>query len=116
MSAGLFDAFSRMIDGTPVKGILPATERELQILENDLATDRPVPKQEIHSVLVYCSFLQAVKSGVQVAPVVLPPTDTAFYRRTTVRLIAGGELPDAARELFDETFTAPRLASFTNRV
>ena len=105
MSAGLFDAFSKMIDGTPVKGILPATERELQILENDLATDRPVPKNEVRSLFIYCSFLQAVKSGFQVAPVALPPTDAAFYRKTTVRLIAGGELPGIARERFDETFT-----------
>lgn len=81
------------------------------MLENDLATNRPVSPKEAHSILSFCSFLTAIKSGLRMSPVVLPPTDTAFYRRTTTRLVEAGELPMKAHELFDETFTVPLLQS-----
>jgi hypothetical protein len=114
MSTPLFDTFSKMIDGLPPKGIIPATEREQQMLENDLATNRPVPKKEAHSILSFCRFLAAVKSGLKVSPTVLSPTDTAFYRKTMGRLIEAGELPGNAQEQFDETFTVPLLRSLVD--
>jgi hypothetical protein len=114
MSAHLFDAFSKMLDGLPAKGVIPATEREHQMLENDLATNRSVPKKEAHSILSFCHFLTAVKSGLKVPPTVLSPTDTAFYRKTMGRLIEAGELPGDAQEQFDETFTVPLLRSLVD--
>jgi len=81
------------------------------MLEEDLAHQRPTPTKEAHSVLSFCRFLRAFKSGLKVSPAVLPPTDTAFYRRTMERLIEAGELPEQAQEHFDEAFTVPLLKS-----
>ena len=114
MSVQLFDAFSKMIDGLPPKGVIPAVEREHQMLENDLATNRPVSKKEAHSILSFCRFLVAVKSGVKVSPMILSPADTAFYRKTMGRLIDAGELPADAQEQFDEVFTVPLLRSLVD--
>ncbi len=111
MNSHLFESFSKMIDRLPAKGVLSATEREHQMLENDLATNRPVSRKEAHSILSFCDFLAAIKSGLKMSPVVLPPRDAAFYRRTTTRLVEAGELPNNAHELFDETFTLPLLQS-----
>ncbi|MGO8838146.1 MAG: hypothetical protein ACLQAH_11390 [Limisphaerales bacterium] len=111
MNSHLFESFSRMIDKLPAKGVISAMEREHQMLENDLATNRPVPRKEAHSILNFCRFLAAIKSGLNVSPAILPPADTAFYRRTTDRLIKAGELPANAHELFDEAFTVPLLQS-----
>ena len=103
-----------MIDKLPAKGVISATEREYQMLENDLATNRPVSKSEVHSILSFCQFLTAIKSGIKMAPTILPPGDTAFYRRTTGRLVEAGELPEYAQKQFDEVFTAPLLKSFAD--
>jgi len=116
MSLGLFDVFSKLIDETPVKGIISAVEREHELLENDLATNRPVSKEEVQSVLAFCRFLEAVRSGRPVTPEVLPETDTSFYWKITARLIAGGQLPESARDRFDEAFTVPLLKSYAESV
>lgn len=114
MNSHLFESFSKMIDKLPAKGVISAMEREYQMLENDLATNRPVPRKEAHSILNFCRFLVAVKSGLNVSPAILPPGDTAFFRRTTDRLIKAGELPVEAREHFDEAFTVPLLKSMVD--
>jgi len=103
-----------MIDKLPAKGVLPAMQREHQMLENDLATNRPVSRLEAHSILSFCRFLAAIKSGLKMSPVILPPGDTAFFRRTTDRLIEAGELPADAQEHFDKAFTIPLLQSLVN--
>jgi hypothetical protein len=114
MSAHLFDAFAKMLDDLSAKEVIPATEREHQMLENDLATNRPVPKKEVHSILTFCRFLKAVQSGLTVPPTVLSPTETSFYRKTMERLIEAGELPGHAKEQFDEAFTVPLLRSLVD--
>jgi hypothetical protein len=114
MNSHLFESFSKMIDKLPAKGVISATERELQMLENDLATNRPVPRQEAHSILSFCQFVTAMKSGLPVAPTVLSPGHTAFFRKTLDRLIEADVLPEGAREQFDEAFTVPLLKSLAN--
>jgi hypothetical protein len=114
MSAHLFESFSKMIDELPAKGVIPAAEREHQMLEDDLANNRSTPKKEAHSVLSFCRFLKAIKAGLKVPPAILPPTDTAFYRRTMERLVEAGELPEHAQEHFDEAFTVPLLRSLVD--
>ena len=111
MNAHLFESFSKMIEKLPAEGIFAATERECQMLENDLVTNRPVSKQEVHSILSFCRFLAAAKSSRLVPRAVLPPGHTAFYRKTMERLIHAGELPASAEEQFDESFTGPLLNS-----
>jgi hypothetical protein len=59
--------------------------------------------------LSFCRFLQAAQSGAEISPVGLPLDDTAFYRKTTERLVAAGELPPNARDQFDQVFTVPAL-------
>jgi hypothetical protein len=111
MNTHLFESFSKMIDKLPPGSVLTATERECQMLENDLVTNRPVSKQEVHSILSFCRFLAAAKSKRLVAPTVLPPGHTAFYRRTLARMIEAGEMPESAEEQFDGSFMAPLLKS-----
>ena len=103
-----------MIEKLPAKGVISATEREYQMLENDLATNRPVPRQEVHSILSFCRFLAAIKSGLTVSPTILSPVHTAFYRKTLERLVEAGELPPIAEEQFDEAFTFPLLKSLVD--
>ena len=114
MSSHLFESFSKMIDKLPAKGIFSAMEREYQMLENDLATNRPVPKQEAHSILTYYRFLNAARSGTLPGPTLLPPGDMAFFRKTTERLIEAGELPARAKEQFDAVFSLPLLQSLVD--
>ena len=114
MSSRLFESFSKMIEKLPARGVIPATDREYQMLENDLATNRPVPRQEVHSILSFCRFLAAIRSGLTVSPTILSPVHTAFYRKTLERLIEAGELPSTAEEEFDEAFTFPLLKSLVD--
>jgi len=114
MNSHLFESFSKMIDKLPAKGVLSAIKREHQMLENDLATNRPVSRQEAHSILSFCQFLTAIKSDLPMLPVVLSPGDTTFFRRTTDRLIEAGELPADAHDRFDEVFTVPLLQSLVD--
>jgi len=111
MNAHLFESFSKMIDKLPAGEVIPAAERECQLLENDLVTNRPVPKQEAHSILSFCRFLTVTKAGLKVPRTVLPPGHAAFYQKILERLIEVGELPESAHEQYDEAFTVPLLKS-----
>ena len=109
MNIGIFDAFSKRIEEIPAKGIIPAVEHERQALAEDLAHSRTVAIKEVRSILIFCRFIEAAQSGITLSPTVLPATETAFYRRTTQRLIEAGELPSEAKARFDATFSAPLL-------
>jgi len=107
MGAHLFGPFSKMIEGMPARAVVAVAERQRQVLADDLARGRTRLHGEAHSILSFCRFLKAVQSGAEISPVGLPMTDTAFYRKTTERLVAAGELPSAAREQFDQVFSLP---------
>ena len=109
MSTHLFESFSQMIGEMPAKGIITAVELEHRMLTDDLARKRTLPYEEAHSVLSFCRFLEAAKTGGQIPHTVLPAVDTEFYRKTTERLVAAGELPLDANERFDATFSVARL-------
>lgn len=111
MSAHLFEPFSRMIDGMPTAAISAVVERAGQMLVDDLAHGRTPPDSETRSILSFWHFLKAIQSGYEIPPVVLPMEDTAFYRRTTERLVEAGKLPYTARERFDLIFSRPALKS-----
>ena len=98
-----------MIDAIPVKGIIPALELERRMLADDLVHSRTVAIKDIRSILSFCRFIEAARSGIALSPTVLPPTQTAFYRRTMERLVEAGELPFEAKDQFDATFSAPLL-------
>ncbi len=109
MGAHFMPPFSRMIEKMPVEAIVAMVKREAQMLADDLAQGRTVPNQETRSLLSFHRFLEAILTGVEIPPVVLSMTDTAFYRRTTERLVQAGKLPDSARERFEIVFSRPAL-------
>ena len=109
MGIHLFHPFSMMIDGMPAGAIVAVVKREAQMLTDDLARGRMPLAGEAHSILSFCRFLEASQSGNEISPVTLPMTDTAFYRKTTERLVSAGKLPSAAREQFDTVFSRPTL-------
>jgi len=103
-----------MIDKVPPEAIIAVMEREAQMLADDLARGRMPLEGEAHSILSFCHFLEAVRSGVEISPVVLSMTDTAFYRKTTERLIEAGKLPENAKVQFDIVFSKPALKSLSS--
>jgi len=109
MAAYLLSAFSRVVDGMPVEAIVAVVERESQMLADDLAHGRMLPDGEAHSILSFCRFLEAARSGAKISSVALPMEDTAFYRKTTERLVKAGKLPGDAKEQFDDVFSRPAL-------
>ena len=109
MGAHLFGPFAKMIDNTPAGAIVAVAERQSQVLAEDLARGRTRFDGEAQSILSFCRFLKAARSGDHIFPVGLPMTDTAFYRKTTERLVAAGELPPDARDQFDRVFSMPAL-------
>ena len=109
MGVHLFHPFSKMIDTVPAGAIVAVVQREAQMLADDLANGRMQLEGEVHSILSFCRFLEASQSGIEISPVTLPMTDTAFYRKTTERLVNAGKLPSDAREHFDTVFSRPTL-------
>jgi hypothetical protein len=109
MGIHLFNPFSKMIDGIPADAIVAVAKREAQMLAEDLARGRMPLEGEAHSILSFCRFLEASQSGREISPVALPMTDTAFYRKTTERLVKAGKLPSDAKEQFDMAFSRPAL-------
>ena len=109
MGVHLFHPFSKMIDKVPAGAIVAVVKREAQMLADDLANGRMQLEGEVYSILSFCRFLEASQSGFKISPVTLPMTDTAFYRKTTERLVNAGKLPSDAREHFDTVFSKPTL-------
>lgn len=109
MGAHLFGPFSKLIDKIPAGAIVAVAERQREVLVDDLARGRERLDGEARSILSFCHFLKAVQSGKEISPVSLPLTDTAFYRKTTERLVTAGKLPSDARDQFDEVFSIPAL-------
>jgi hypothetical protein len=109
MGVHVFNPFSKMIDRMPAEAIVAVVKREAQMLVDDLAKGRMSIGGEVHSILSFCRFLEASQSGIEISPVALPMTDTAFYRKTTERLVKAGKLPSEATEQFDAVFSRPTL-------
>src|SRR5882672_8057065 len=91
----LFDSFADMIETIPTRAIIRTLERESRMLENDLACQRQVPFKEVESILSFCRFVEAVRTG---TPVPTPAKSISslqleFYRQTIVRLVDAEELP-----------------------
>ena len=96
-----------MIDKVPAGAIVAVAERQEQVLADDLARGRTGLDDDARSILSFCRFLKAAQAGGEISPIGLPMDDTAFYRKTTERLVAAGELPPRARDQFDQVFTVP---------
>jgi hypothetical protein len=103
MRLSLFDAFADMIETISPRAIIRALEREHRMLQEDLAYQRPVPPKEAASILNFCRFVEAVKTGapVQFPAAALPARHLEFYRETVGRLVDAEELPFNAKAEFD---------------
>ena len=101
-----------MIDSVPAKGVLRAVELEGQMVQNDLALKRTLPRGDECSILAFYNFLKSAAGGVDVAPSTLPIQHIVFYKKTLERLIAAGELPFEAKEQFHETFFSGFVKAF----
>ena len=111
MDTHLFKSFSKMINDMPPRGVIPALELQCQMLTDDLAQKRLPHTEETHSILSYQRFLKATRAGNRMSPTVLSAAGTAFFRKTTERLVEAGELPSDARDRFDAAFSIPLLDS-----
>jgi hypothetical protein len=105
MGRELFAVFSRTIDGIPAKAVPRAVELERWLIQDDLAHQRNVSIHDAASILCFCHFLMAAKSGEEIHPSVLPMEHVPFYRQTVERLVEAGELPSTAIAQFDITFS-----------
>ena len=75
----VFGAFCRMIDSLPVNGIYRAMDAESSMLMEDFARIRPVPLEEVFSILhFYHFFLLASAVNTDIAPVSVPPEHIDF--------------------------------------
>jgi hypothetical protein len=108
MTSRLFGLFSELIDRTPVQAVLTIVQAEHRMMEEDLASKRVSPTDDIKSILSFCNFLLTAGRGIY--STVLPLEHFAFYRNTVERLMAAGELPDDAKSRFDTTFSASFLS------
>jgi hypothetical protein len=110
MKTQVFESFAKMINGIPAEGILNAVELERQMLKDDLLYKR-VSDEDVASIFSFCEFLKAATEEDNIIPIELPPSHTAFYKKTVMRLIEAGELPAAAKKHFDLTFCPGFLKS-----
>ena len=106
MRYSLFEPFSKMIDELPPKAVFTAVEKERQMLEDDLAFERPLPVKEAVSILNFCWFIgmSAMGESVSVVQGSLPPNHVAFYERTIAKLVKAGQLPSTTKTEFDTAF------------
>jgi hypothetical protein len=105
LDMNLFDSFSTMIDDLPPEGILGALELERWMIEDDVAHKRTLPLDEACSILSFCHFIDAVRQGSRISPVVLEIMHVGFYRKTVRRLIEAELLPFEAGEQFENVFS-----------
>ena len=118
MKSRLFGLFCELIDHTPVEGVLPVIQVEHRMMEEDFAWKRVSLTEEVNSVWSFCNFLLTAGYGCgsRIASTILPLEHFAFYRNTVERLVEAGELPDDAKNRFDDAFSTSWLSELTTAV
>jgi hypothetical protein len=101
----IFDLFARMITDVPAREVIHELDLESKMLEHDLWRRHLPLTQEAFSILRFCQFVRAAKTGREMCFVdALPPDHIEFYKTTVVRLIQANELPLSATNQFDHIF------------
>lgn len=100
----LFGNFLEMISSLPTEAVYTATEKEREMIEEDISYHRSFPIRDTMSILSFCRFLHAEMIGLSVTPSILPFDHVEFYRRMVARLVAAHELPSIALQQFDSVF------------
>jgi hypothetical protein len=112
MKSRRFELFERVVGGLPAKGALRAIELEARMIKDDLICRREIHCEDAISILNFCHFLHAAKSGGPFFQGVLSAEHMPFYDEIVKRLISAGELPQAAKKQFDDVF----LSDFMKRI
>lgn len=100
------EEFIRSLESLPATKVFNAVEYECRAFESGAGRKRQPPDDAANSILVFRQFLNAVMLGVPVAQCRLAAGHFAAFRRTIMRLVDGGMLPENATEEFDNTFSA----------
>ncbi len=100
----LFGKFLETIEALPIEVICKVTEREKEMIEEDISYHRPFPIKDTMSILSFCRFVHASMKGMPVLPSSLPLDHIEFYRRIVYRLVGAHELPPFALRHFDSAF------------
>src|SRR5271154_1784411 len=102
----MFDLFYETIEDMPPPAVRHFIIRIHGTFENALLYKRIDESQEVHSLLCFCHFMNAVYEDGVILPVDgLPVRHIAFYEKVVTRLIEEGELPAAAKTKFDAVFS-----------
>ena len=101
-----FDLFVKTITALPAAAILKTLDLECKTLEDDFEHHRLTLTDDAFSILCFRQFVRmALLGGAMHCLRPLPSRHIEFYRQTVARLIQGHQLPPAAMEEFDFTFT-----------
>jgi hypothetical protein len=114
MKSCLFERFAAMVEKLPAKGVLRAIELECQMLQNDMAQKRTLPLNDARSILAFNDFLKSISAGICASSFTLPIQHISSCRKIVERLIEAGELPFAAKEQFEETFSSSFVKAFVS--
>ncbi len=107
MSPGIFELFCEMITKLPAQAIPNALDLECKMLKDDVEHHRLDPSEDSLSIFSFRQFVRMAKLGHTMhCTKPLPPDHIEFYKKTIVRLIQSGELPQSAMEQFDYTFVS----------
>jgi hypothetical protein len=101
----IFDLFAKVITDVPAQWVINELDLESKMLEHELWRRHLPLTQEAFSILRFCKFVHAAKTGHDMCFVEsLPPDHIEFYKTTVVRLIQANELPLSATDQFDHVF------------
>ncbi|HEY1663652.1 MAG TPA: hypothetical protein VGI03_14635 [Verrucomicrobiae bacterium] len=92
------------IDALPVEAICRVTEKEKEMIEEDISFHRSFPIKDTMSILSFCRFVHASMIGMTISPSSFPFDHVEFYRRIVYRLVGAHELPPLALRQFDSVF------------
>jgi hypothetical protein len=102
-----------MLENIPVKAVMKAAQAERRMLEDDLANKRISADVDAHSILDFCSFLDAAARGERANFPSLPIEHCPFYRSVVERLVDAGELPFSVQEEVDHSFSKVLFQALT---
>ncbi|HEY3762501.1 MAG TPA: hypothetical protein VGN23_12210 [Verrucomicrobiae bacterium] len=92
------------ISELPAQAVYTATEKEREMIEEDISYHRSFPIRDTMSILGFCRFVHAAMIGMAMTPSILPFDHVEFYRRMVARLVAARELTPSALQQFDSVF------------
>jgi hypothetical protein len=106
MGVDLFEQFAAMVERLPVRAVLSAVVLQRKMLEDDLAHNRTVPLDDVHSIIAFSEFLENAPETMRLSKTTVPIRHFGLYRATIKRLVEAGELPWESAGLFDAAFSA----------